>query len=153
MALDPSHIPLVIAFVALFVGLLGAGVSVAAILQKQRSDKRDALWKRSQLAIEMSQSDKPAERELGTNMIKMLLDQDQLSDDDADLLQLASQAAVVGGEWLGAGDDEMAAIDAVQREGFDDAQHSPDTTAPRMTALDSDADKTETGAPEGGSDV
>ena len=86
-------------------------------------------------------------------MIKTLLDQDQLSDDDADLLQLASQSAVVGGEWLGAGDDEMAAIDAVQREGFDDAQHPPDTTAPRMTALDSDADKTETGAPEGGSDV
>ena len=63
MALDPSHIPLVIAFVALFVGLLGAGTSVAAILQKQRSDKPDALWKRSQLAIEMSHRDKPAERE------------------------------------------------------------------------------------------
>lgn len=139
MHIDPSDVPLVVAFVALFVGLLGAGMSAAAILQKHRSDKRDALWNRSQVAIALSQSDKPAERELGTNMINMLLDQNELDDNDADLLQLAAQAAMVEGEVLGAGADEVAAIEAVRREAFDDLIGLTDRVETQhLPALDSD---------------
>jgi hypothetical protein len=150
-AFDPSDVPLVVAFVALFVGLLGAGMSAAAILQKHHSDKRDALWNRSQVAIALSQSDKPTERELGTNMINMLLDQNELDDNDADLLQLAAQAAMVEGEVLGAGADEVAAIEAVRREAFDDLVSLTDSVETRhLPALDSHDVSDDDGTAQGG---
>lgn len=105
--------PLAVAFVALVVGLLGAGMSAVSIWQKHGSDKRDALWQRCQLAVQMSQSADVAERELGTDMINMLLDQDELSRNDAALLRLASTVAVASGGTRGAEGDEVAAMRVV----------------------------------------
>lgn len=118
-------VPLVLAFVALIVGLLGAGMSAAAIWQKHRSDKREALWQRSQLAVRMSQSSRPTERELGTNMIDTLLMQDELSRNDAALLRLALRFAMVEGNVRGAGSDELAAIRSARHDDLARARSRP----------------------------
>ena len=128
MALSPGDVPLAVAFVALFVGVLGAVVSAAGILQRQRADRREALWQRSQTAIGMSQSDRPRERLLGTEMIKLLLDQDELTDNDAALLVLAAEAAVGEGDMWSAGVDETDAMRALRGE--DAAPSALDAEAP-----------------------
>ncbi|MEX2289856.1 MAG: hypothetical protein WD794_05960 [Mycobacteriales bacterium] len=110
MPLSPDAVPLVVAFVALVVGLLGAGVSTVAILQKRAADRRNALWDRSKFAITMSHSSSPVERLLGTDMILMLLDQDELPANDAALLRLAALRAVGEGVATQAGADEFAAM-------------------------------------------
>lgn len=117
MTVSPGDVPLVVAFVALLVGLTGAGVSIAAILQKSRADAREALWERARLAIAMSQSGKPVERELGAEMVGLLLEQGRLSREDAQVLELALGYALAEGTLEDAADDEVAAVIALQDRG------------------------------------
>lgn len=142
MSFDADTVPLVVALVALFVGVLGAVVSTAGILQRQRADRREALWQRSQAAIAMSQSDRPRERLLGTEMIKLLLDQDELTDNDAALLVLAAEAAVVHGDAISAGVDETDAMRALRGGADRDVPGS---------ALDGDTQEAHDEHDEGGS--
>lgn len=62
--------PQLATLVAALVALAGVGVT---ILQRWRSDQRDAWWKRAQWAIDKSLSADPSEREIGSRAIGILV--------------------------------------------------------------------------------
>ena len=130
MTTSPGYVPLVVAFVALLVGLIGAGKIIAAILQKSRADAREALWERARLAIAMSQSSKPGERELGADMVGLLLEQGRLSREDAQVLELALGHALAEGTLEDAADDEVAAVTALQERGAPGTRAALDSGPP-----------------------
>jgi hypothetical protein len=59
-------------------------------------------------------------------MILLLLDQPGLSEEDADLLQLAAESALLDGELAAAGEDELAAVQELEQEGAQRARAGQD---------------------------
>lgn len=139
MPIDADAVPLVVAFVALVVGLLGAVVSSVAIVQRSRADRREALWERARTAIAMTQSRSPVERRLGTDLVALLLDQGELTQQDAEVLELALGYALAEGSLDDAAQDEVAAvIDLSERRPPPvlDSSHAPTDDGPTRGGTD-----------------
>jgi hypothetical protein len=108
VTVDPALATLAVAAVALLVG-------VVTVWQRWAFDRRDALWQRSQWAIDRSLSPDPVQRSLGTEVVSLLLDSGDLTDDDRGVLVAAAEHAALVGEVDDAGDDEVFVLQALEQ--------------------------------------
>lgn len=95
--------PQLATLVAALVALAGVGVT---ILQRWRSDQRDAWWKRAQWAIDKSLSADPVEREIGSRAIGILVTKRSgATVADVEVLRVAAERAFMDFRRGSAGHD------------------------------------------------
>ena len=79
---------LVVATVALYVGL-------RTIRQRDLADRRDQWWKRFSWAIVLTQSDDPAEQDLGLDVLELLVGSSLAGREELEILDAGLTAALV----------------------------------------------------------
>ncbi|MCV2489897.1 hypothetical protein OF117_11035 [Geodermatophilus sp. YIM 151500] len=107
--------PQLATLMAALVALVGVGVTV---LQKWRSDRRDAWWQRAQWAIDKSYSPDPDQREIGNRSMGVLnRDSFGIWDADREVLRIALRRSFEDAAASAAARERVAAgrSDAVQR--------------------------------------
>ena len=75
--------------------LVALVIGFGTVLQKWRSDRRDAWWKRAQWAIDKSLSKEADEREIGNRAMFVLANEKGVSDADLEVLRTALIRAAV----------------------------------------------------------
>lgn len=91
MFITPLEVSAAVTSVAVMVGAAG-------LAQKWANDRREALWKRAQWAIDLTLSDSPAKRLLGYKVIRELAQLHNLSDTDQGILANAVRRALDDGD-------------------------------------------------------